>query len=181
MEKKYKIVLLTVLTLSVFAIAIVELTGISSHSIGWWRDRHEGEASLYDRENNRTYRGEIYPDQERTRDQIVHDMPKTTMQFYETKYSFGTISRGATVKHSFRFKNTGQNSLMIAKADVECNCTVSGFPPEAIAPDQEGEITVQFTPKADSNAVSQWVEKRVVVHANTMPESVALKIDATVQ
>ncbi len=176
-NRKYKIILLTILTLSVFVIAIVELTGISDHSIGWWRNRHDGEANLYDRYNNKVYHGEIYPEETRTRDELVRDMPKTTMQFYETKYSFGSITQGSVVKHAFRFKNTGQNPLMIAKSDVTCGCTVPGFPKDAIAPGQEGEITVEF----NSANKYGYQEKSVVVHSNAMPESVSIKIDADIK
>jgi Protein of unknown function (DUF1573) len=178
MEKKYKIVLLTVLTLSVLAIAIVELTGISDHSLGWWKDHRNGEVSLYDRNNNRSYHGEIYPDQTKTRDEIVHDMPKTTMQFYETRYSFGEVSQGKVVKHSFRFKNTGENPLMIAKTDVTCGCTVTGFPDEPVAPGQEGDLTVEFN---TAGKTPMYYEKPVVVHSNAVPEAVTVKIDATVK
>jgi len=178
MGKRYRIILLTVLTLSVLTIAIVELTGISDHSIGWWRDRRNGEATLYDRNNNKTYHGDIYPEQEKSRDDLVHEMPKTTMQFYETRYSFGEVSQGKEVKHTFRFKNTGQNPLMIAKTDVTCGCTVTGFPQETIAPGQEGDLTVAFNSRGKNPG---YYENPVVVHSNAIPEAVTIKTDADVK
>ena len=180
MENKYKIILLTVLVLSVFTIAIVELTGISDHSLGWWRDKNHGDAELYDKHNNRFYHGEIYPEQTRTRDQLVHDMPKTTMQFYETKYDFKSVSYGSVLKHSFHFKNTGENPLMIAKTDVNCGCTVSGFPNDPIAPGQEGEVSVEYNTAYNGSKLRGPQEKDVVIHANTMPESVTIKVEANI-
>ncbi len=177
-KRRYKIILLTILVICVFVIAIIELAGISDHSIGWWRDRHQGEASLYDRHNDRYYHGDIYPEETLSRSELVERMQKTTMQFYETKYSFGVVRQGATVKHAFRFKNTGQHPLMIAKSDVSCNCTVSGFPNDAIAPGQEGEITVELN---TTGINPSWQEKSVTIHSNAMPESVVIKIDAEIQ
>ena len=176
-QSKYKIILLTVLVLSILVIAVIELLGVSDHSLAWWRDHRRGEAELYDRANNRYYRGEIYPEQTRTRDQIVKDMPKTTMQFYETKHTFGSISQGSVVKHSFKFKNTGDHPLMIAKTDVSCGCTVPGFPQETIAPGQEGDVTVEF----NSTGKYGFQEKEVVIHSNAIPESVTIKIDADIK
>lgn len=175
--RRYKIILLTILVICVFVIAIIELAGISDHSLAWWRNRHDGQASLYDRHNDRYYRGEIYPEEDLSRSELVDRMKKTTMHFYETKYSFGTVTQGQTVKHAFRFKNTGQNPLMIAKTDVSCNCTVSGFPNDAIAPGQEGEITVEM----NTTGIYNFQEKTVVVHSNAMPESVSIKVDADIK
>ncbi len=180
MDRKYKLILLTILVLSIFVIAIVELTGISDHSLAWRRDRRRGDAELYDKANNRVYHGDIYPEETRTRDQLVHEMPKTTMQFYETKYDFGSVSHGSVLRHSFRFKNTGLNPLMIAKTDVKCGCTVSGYPYDAIAPGQEGEITVEYNTGFNKLEVGKQ-KKEVAIHSNSMPESVDIIIEADIR
>lgn len=178
MDKRYKVVLLTVLVLSVFAIAIVELAGISQNSLAWRNahNRDEGRGEFYDK-SGQTYHGEVIPDANRTRTETVSRMPKTTMQFYETRYDFQSISQGQVVKHAFRFKNTGQNPLMIAKTDVTCGCTVPYFPEEPIAPGQEGEITVEF----NSAGKSGIQEKNIIVHSNAMPEAVSIGIKADVK
>src|ERR1700677_4972564 len=116
MNKNLKAVLLTVLTLSVFVLVIIELFGISRNSL--FRATHETDNGVFYSKDDEVYHGEIYPEQIKHRDEIVAKMLKTTMQFYETTYNFGSISRGKVVKHTFRFKNTGVNPLMIAKTDV---------------------------------------------------------------
>ncbi|NDC43050.1 MAG: DUF1573 domain-containing protein, partial [Chitinophagia bacterium] len=103
--------------------------------------------------------------------------PKTTIQFYETKYSFGAVSAGKLLSHVFRFKNTGMNPLMIGKTDVTCNCTVTYFTMEAIPPGGDGELTVNF----DSQGQKDYQQKNVIVHSNTLPESVSIGIDADVK
>ncbi len=179
MDKKIKLILLTVLTLSFLTIAIILLTGISRYSLSWNRENRRGDATLYDRGNDRTYRGEIYPEEDKTRWDRVKEMPKTTIQFYETNHNFGLIPRGNVVKHTFRFKNTGENPLMIGKADVNCGCTVPGYPAETIAPGQEGDLTVEVnTAKKDMNIYH--FESPVVIHANTFPEAITIKVEGDI-
>ncbi len=168
MDRNYKAILLTVLSLSVFVIAIVELIRFSHRGgDGIFTATREGE----------TYRGEIYPVQTITRTQRAAEMPKTTVQFYETKYNFGAISESQIVKHAFRFKNTGMNPLFIAKTDVTCGCTVPTFPQEVIGPDGEGEIVVEFNPSGKSGIE----QKNIIVHSNALPEAISISIEADVK
>ncbi len=175
-SKGYKIVLFTIFTLSVFTIAILEVSHISNFD--WWRLNHKGdEGYFYSNERDGVaYRGEIYAEHLKTRDQIVAEMARTTMQFYETKYSFGAVPVRNVVKHSFRFKNTGQFPLMIAKTDVSCGCTVPEFPQDAISPGSDGEINVVYT--AAGNGLQQ---KNILIHANTNPETISIGIEADVR
>jgi len=98
MNPQLKTVLLTVLTLSVFAIALVELSGVSGNAL--FNKYHIGKGSNNNPPPNR--------------DEEIAKMSKTTIQFLDTMYNFGEIKEGDVVKHAFRFKNTGNNPLMIA-------------------------------------------------------------------
>ncbi len=175
MEKSFKYVLLTILTLSVFTLTIVELTGVSKNSL-FRRFKDGGEGSFYSRDGE-VFKGEIYAEQVKTRTQIVNEMPKTTMQFYETKYNFGNIGAGRVVTHVFKFKNTGQNPLMISKTDVSCGCTTPSFPLEVINPGNDGELTVVY----NSEGHSGYQAKNIIVHSNALPEAISIGIEATVQ
>jgi Protein of unknown function (DUF1573) len=167
--------LLVILILIVLTLAVVEIMR--------YRDEYKhkrGEGYFYSRENNVVaYRGEIFEEQLKTRTQIVNEMPKTSMQFYETKYDFGTVSKGEIVKHAFRFKNTGLNPLMIAKTDVSCGCTVPEFPMDQISPGSEAEIIIVFN--SGTNKTTGVEEKNILIHANTNPEAIAITIIAHVQ
>lgn len=175
MEKNtYKIVLLTVLVLSVFTIAIIELTGISSNSLTG-REKYSNKGEFYDK-NGEVYHGEIYAEQTKTRCDIMAKMPKTTMQFYETKYSFGSVSAGQKLSHIFRYKNTGEHPLMICKADVTCGCTIPKFQDEAIAPGTDGDFTVEFNTAGKSG----FQQKNIIVHSNALPEAISISIEADV-
>jgi hypothetical protein len=174
MDNNYKSILLTILTLSVFTLTIVELTGISKNAV-FRRYNHVGEGSFYAKDGE-VYRGEIYPEQTRTRSQIVAEMVKTTMQFYETKHNFGSVPEGKVMTHVFRFKNTGDNPLMIAKTDVTCGCTVPNFPLETIPPGAEGDITIVY----NSAGHSGFQQKNIIIHSNALPEAVSISIEADV-
>jgi len=157
MNTQIKTVLLTVLTLSVFVLALVELSGVSS-------------TALF----NKYHIGPNVP--EATRDQKVAAMPKTTIQFYDTMFDFGSIKEGDVVKHAFKFKNTGNNPLLISKADVSCGCTVPTFSKEPIAPGAEGEIMVQY----NSNHHPGNQQKNVLVHSNAQMEAISIGFKANV-
>ncbi len=175
MDNNFKYVLLTILTLSVFVLTIVELTGVSRNSL--FRRFHGGGEGTFYAKDGEIYRGEIYPEQTKTRTQIVNEMPKTTMQFYETKYNFGSLSAGRVMTHVFRFKNTGQNPLMIAKTDVSCGCTTPNFPLEPIASGNDGEITIVY----NSEGHSGFQQKNIIVHSNAIPDAVSISIEADVR
>jgi hypothetical protein len=194
MYKNFLVVLFTVFTLSVFTLVIIELTGVTRNSLfsllkGHKRDDYGNEeynGNFYSKEGE-VYHGEIYPEETITRAQRVARMPKTTIQFYETKFDFGSVSFGSVLKHTFRFKNTGHNALMIAKTDVECGCTVAHFPEEVIPPDRDGEITVVFSTTLynEKNGVRYPVngpeEKSITIHSNAIPEAVKIIVDADVK
>jgi hypothetical protein len=163
MQKNFMVVLLTVLTLSVFTLVIIELTGVSRNSLFRARSDARGDenATLYSKDGT-VYRGEIFAEDTKTRCERIAKMTKTTMQFYETKFSFGQVPEGKVVKHSFHFKNTGYFPLMICKVDVTCGCTVPGFHEEAIPPGQDGEITVDFNTAGKSG----FQQKNIIIHSN---------------
>ena len=175
MEGNFRVILLTVLTLSFFTLVIVELTGVSRNAL-FRRFKEGGEGTFYSKDGA-VYRGEIFPEETRTRVQRVAEMPKTTLQFYETKFSFGNVASGAVLKHSFRFKNTGQNPLMIAKTDVTCGCTVPNFPDDIISPGGDGEITVEFNTAGKTG----FQQKNIIVHSNALPEAVSIGVEADVR
>jgi len=167
MNPNLKAILLTILTLSVFTLVVIELTGISSNSLN---------ALLHKNAENQAAAAKI-PAVVDSRVQQVNAMPKTTMEFFETSFNFGKISADSPVKHIYRFKNTGTNPLMISKTDVSCGCTVPKFSEEPILPGKEGEITVTFNPKGKSGVQ----HKNILVHSNAQLEAVSIGFDAEIK
>ncbi|MBY0435046.1 MAG: DUF1573 domain-containing protein [Cyclobacteriaceae bacterium] len=60
-------------------------------------------------------------------------------------HDFGDITQGDKVEHTFSFKNSGNEPLIITNVQVTCGCTTpKGWARDPILPGQSGEITVAF-------------------------------------
>lgn len=63
----------------------------------------------------------------------------------ESTYDFGDIQQGDKVEHTYTFKNSGNEPLIITNVQVTCGCTTpKGFPKDPIPPGESGQITVAF-------------------------------------
>lgn len=98
-------------------------------------------------------------------------------EFEELVWDFGTITDGEVVEHSFKFKNAGNEPLVIASVKASCGCTVPDYSKEPVKPGKTGEIRVSFDSKGKENAVS----KDVTIIANTVPVTSKLEIRAFVK
>lgn len=74
----------------------------------------------------------------------ANNMPKTTVQWYEEMHEFGDIIQGDVATHTFKFKNTGSNELLLTRVKASCGCTTPKWSSEPIPPGGEGSITVSF-------------------------------------
>jgi len=165
-------IVLVILTIAVVVLIIIEAVNNFGNKDG------KGWGIFWNHNNEEVvYRGEIYPEQVKARRDQVKSMAKTTIQFYESKYDFGSVEKGQVLKHAFRFKNTGSNPLMIDKAEVTCGCTVPEYPMDAISPGSEGEITVVFNTSGNEGVQ----HKEVAIRANTLPNPVTIIIEANVK
>ena len=109
--------------------------------------------------------------------------PLTSIVYPTTEFDFGEIEEGEKVVHIFKFKNTGNEPLVISKAQGSCGCTVPDWPREPIAVGAEGEIRVQYDSrgKGKTRAEGGRVEnKRVTITANTDPVNSYLYIKGKV-
>ncbi len=87
------------------------------------------------------------------------------MEFDATEFDFGTVQDGEKVSHTYTFKNTGSEPLILSNAKGSCGCTVPSWPREPIAPGETGEITVEFNSKNKKGRRNQ----KVTITANTNP------------
>jgi hypothetical protein len=156
MNPQLKTALLTVLTLSVFVIALVELSGVSRSAL----------FNKYGIGDGTHVHAEAPP----SREAQAAAMPKTTIEFTDTKHDFGTITEGEVVQHAYHFKNTGTNPLLISKAEASCGCTVPEWPKEPIPPGGEGDIVVQF----NSRNRTGHQQKNVLIYSNAQLEAMSI-------
>ncbi len=91
--------------------------------------------------------------------------PTTVMDFDATEFDFGLVDEGEKVSHTYNFKNTGSEPLILSNAKGSCGCTVPKWPKEPIAPGESGVITVEFNSKNKKGKRNQ----KVTITANTDP------------
>ncbi len=102
--------------------------------------------------------------------------PTTVMEFSETEFDFGTVTDGEKVSHVYKFKNSGDEPLILSNAQGSCGCTVPKWPREPIAPGEEGEIVVEFNSKNKKGKRNQ----KVTITANTNPPQTFLYLKGEV-
>jgi hypothetical protein len=101
-------------------------------------------------------------------------MPK--MEFEQTTHDFGKLIQGEKVSYTFKFKNTGNASLVVSAVVPSCSCTVAQFTKTPILPREEGTVTVNFNTETKKG----MVHNSVVVQANTYPSETKLTLTAMV-
>jgi hypothetical protein len=74
----------------------------------------------------------------------------------EASYNFGTAAQGYQVKHIFKFKNVGTDTLKIAWVKTSCGCTAAGTS-KIIPPQKDGQIEVTYNTGAQSGNVLKTV------------------------
>jgi hypothetical protein len=136
MNTQLKTILLTILSLSLFTIALVELSGVSSkalfnkYGIGSDGHNHNDKASLND--------------PFATSNAPATTMPTTSITFETLHHNFGKIKEGTIAKHAFKFTNTGNHPLLISDVQVGCGCTVPSYSKEPVLSGQTGEVSIEF-------------------------------------
>lgn len=103
--------------------------------------------------------------------------PTAVIAYDSSFYDFGTVKQGVVVKRTFRFMNTGTDSLVIAEVKTTCGCTVPEWPKQPVPPGEKGEIKVEFN-TADK-AGRQLRILRVI--ANTDPPETILQMGGEIK
>lgn len=102
-------------------------------------------------------------------EKLKSDTTKTTsIQWIDsTTRSLGKLVKDQEIEITFRFKNTGNNLLIIENVSAGCGCTIPEKPEQPFAPGEEGVIKAKF-----NGSGSGMISKNVTVTANTKPEKV---------
>lgn len=100
----------------------------------------------------------------------------TTIQWLDSTFDKGTIAEGEKIEIVYRFKNTGENPLVIKDVRPSCGCTVAEKPLEPVAPGKEGSIKAVF----DSHNKPGPNHKTITVVTNTQPETYSLTFNVIV-
>jgi hypothetical protein len=153
MNDTLKTVLLTTITLSVFTIAMIEISGVSRTALF---NKYKGKE--YATSGNNSIEEQVIIDKK------VQTMPKTTFEFKETKLDFGTMIDGEKKSGVYEIRNTGANPLLISGITVSCGCTAPSYPKEPIMPGQAGSIILEFN---SAGKGGDTVNKNALVKCNS--------------
>lgn len=94
------------------------------------------------------------------------------ISFAETSKSFGDIKQGETVSHTFTFKNTGKEPLIISSVQTTCGCTVANYTKDPILPGKTGEIKASFNSTGKFGGQNKVIT--VLSNADNNPERVSI-------
>lgn len=103
--------------------------------------------------------------------------PVTSIAIDSSFFDFGTVKQGVMVKRTFRFANTGADSLVITDVKTTCGCTVPDWPKQPVPPGGKGEIKVEFNTANKSGRQLRIL--RVV--ANTNPAESLLQMGGEIK
>lgn len=85
------------------------------------------------------------------------------LEFEETTFDFGEIKEGQAAVHTFHFKNTGNQTLLISRVKASCGCTTPYWTKEPVAPGESGMIKASY----NSRNRPGHFNKSITVQANT--------------
>lgn len=97
------------------------------------------------------------------------------IKFEYTEYDYGTIYQGADGSCEFKFKNTGDEPLVLSSVRSSCGCTVPSWPKDPILPGQSGSIKVTYDTKRIGT-----ISKQISVVSNAKEPTLTLSIKGTV-
>lgn len=97
------------------------------------------------------------------------------IKFDKLEHDYGTITQGGDGNCVFKFKNIGNEVLVISDVRKSCGCTTPTWNKEPILPGQSGVIKVGY----NTNNIGQF-SKNVTVLSNAITATVVLVIKGNV-
>lgn len=98
---------------------------------------------------------------------MIDSLNSTTIQWLDSTFlNLKDIGEEDSVAVVYRFKNTGDKTLLIKSVTPDCGCTIADTLYKPVMPGANSEIKVKFYAKNQAVATHQ---KRVYVLANTKP------------
>ena len=102
--------------------------------------------------------------------------------FETTTHEFGDVKEtGGPISYDFKFKNTGDQPIIISNVQASCGCTTPDWTKTPVAPGQSGSIKAQYNPLGRPGAfnksmtvTSNSIEATTVVFikGNVVPDAV---------
>ncbi len=71
-------------------------------------------------------------------------LPGPQLEYDSANYDFGKVEMGTVIRHTFIYRNTGDEDLIIYFAKGGCTCVKVEYEKDTIAPGGIGEVTMVF-------------------------------------
>ena len=98
------------------------------------------------------------------------------MQFATDSHDFGNVPEGTMATHEFRFKNTGNQPVIIANVQASCGCTTPDWTKTPVLPGKSGIIKAMYSSAGRPGVFN----KTVTVTSNASEPSKVLSIKGAV-
>ena len=105
---------------------------------------------------------------------MVFAAGEAEIKFEKTSHNFGTFPESEKVTCVFKFKNTGDNLLVIHQAIASCGCTVPQYSKQPIKPGESGEIVVTYN---GAGKFPGHFKKSITIRTNAKQEIIRLYIE----
>ncbi len=96
--------------------------------------------------------------------------------FIDSVYDFKTLKFGDKAFCVFRYKNTGNDELMITGIETSCGCTAVDWDKPPLMPGQQGEIRINLNTSEDYG----YKNETITLFSNTPQNKSILKIKANI-
>ena len=90
------------------------------------------------------------------------DTSYAELKFDAQIFDFGDASKGNVLTHTFKYTNTGEQTLMIDHLDVDCGCLTYSIDKMELQPGEEATLTLIL----DTTNLSGLTVRKVVIYAN---------------
>jgi hypothetical protein len=98
------------------------------------------------------------------------------LTFEKDLHDFGNVTEGVQAVYEFKFKNTGNQPVVISHVQASCGCTTPEWSKEPIAPGKTGVVKAGYNSAGRPGAFN----KTLTVTSNGNPETQSLFIKGTV-
>ena len=98
------------------------------------------------------------------------------MQFSSDNHDFGNVPEGTMATHEFKFKNTGNQPVVIANVQASCGCTTPDWTKTPVLPGKMGVIKAMYNSAGRPGVFN----KTVTVTSNATEASKVLSIKGSV-
>ena len=98
------------------------------------------------------------------------------MQFETDNHDFGNVPEGTMATHEFKFKNTGNQPVVIANVQASCGCTTPDWTKTPVLPGKVGIVKAMYSSAGRPGVFN----KTVTVTSNAAESSKVLTIKGSV-